>query len=82
MGLHLENEVAVVKTPTVILNNPVFVYTYSCKGSIDQNPCKANNVPVDKNSLHFMDPDSSLMNSQNNATCSVLSQNNPAHRSH
>jgi len=24
MGLHLENEVAVVKTPTIISNNPVF----------------------------------------------------------
>jgi len=25
MGLHLENEVAVVKTPTIISNNPVFM---------------------------------------------------------
>ena len=29
MGLHLENEVAVVKTPTIILNNPVL---YKKKG--------------------------------------------------
>ena len=26
MGLHLENEVALVKTPTVISNNPVYTY--------------------------------------------------------
>jgi len=25
MGLHLENEVAVVKTPTIISNNPVLI---------------------------------------------------------
>jgi len=29
MGLHLENEVAVVKTPTIISNNPVFRETES-----------------------------------------------------
>ena len=28
-GLHLENEVAVVKTPTIISNNPVFLYHWS-----------------------------------------------------
>jgi len=28
MGLHLENEVAVVKTPTIISNNSAYVYIY------------------------------------------------------
>ena len=28
MGLHLENEVAVVRTPTIISNNPVYIYIY------------------------------------------------------
>ena len=28
MGLHLENEVAVVKTSTIILNNPVLAFTF------------------------------------------------------
>jgi len=28
MGLHLENEVAVVKTPTIISNNPIYIYIY------------------------------------------------------
>ena len=28
MGLHLENEVAVVKTLTIISNNPVYIYIY------------------------------------------------------
>ena len=28
MGLHLENEVAVVKTPTIISNNPVYTYSH------------------------------------------------------
>jgi len=28
MVLHLENEVAVVKTPTIILNNPALAFTF------------------------------------------------------
>ena len=36
MGLHLENEVycvwQVVKTPTIILNNPLFLYNVNCCG--------------------------------------------------
>ena len=31
MGLHPENEVAVVKTPTIISNNPVYIYIYIYK---------------------------------------------------